>query len=163
MLTIETALPGEPVAVSVLRRYTVEVASRWYGRPATADEVDQALLDEPADDLTGETGVLLLALTLDDDEPVGCAGARYRGDVAELTKVFTRPDVRGSGIGRRLVEAVERACVERGIAVVQLDTRGELSEACALYERLGYRQVEAFNEEPYSDRWYRKDLAPRSA
>ena len=160
MLTIETALPGEPVAVSILRLYLSEVASRWYGRPATANEVDRALQDEPADDLTGETGVLLLAL--DDGEPVACAGARFRGDVAELTKVFTRPDARGRGIGRRLVEAVERACVDRRIAVVQLDTREELAEAGALYERLGYRRVEAFNDEPYSDRWYRKDLVLRS-
>lgn len=161
MLTIETVHPEEPVAESILRRYTAEVASRWYGRPATEDEVDQALRDEPSDALTGPTGVLLVAL--DDGEPVGCAGARLLGDVAELTKVFTRGEARGRGVGRRIVRAVERVCVERGVGVVRLDTRGELVEACALYERLGYRRVEPFNDEPYSDRWYRKELVVRSA
>lgn len=160
MLTIETVLPGAPTAVSILRRYTTEVASRWYGRPATDDEVDQALRDEPSDDLTGTTGVLLVAL--DDGEPVACAGARLRGDVAELTKVFTLGEARGRGIGGRVVRAVERACLERGVGTVQLDTRGELGEACALYERLGYRQVDPFNDEPYSDRWYRKSLSGTS-
>ncbi|MDP9737483.1 MULTISPECIES: GNAT family N-acetyltransferase [unclassified Curtobacterium] len=161
MLTIETVLPGAPAAVRILRRYTSEVASRWYGRPATEDEVDQALHDEPSDDLTGTTGVLLVAL--DDGGPVACAGARFRGDVAELTKVFTVGEARGRGIGRRMVRAAERACAERGVGTVQLDTRGELSEACALYERLGYRRVEPFNDEPYSDRWYRRSLAGTSA
>ncbi|WP_394586701.1 GNAT family N-acetyltransferase [Curtobacterium sp. SGAir0571] len=89
------------------------------------DEVDQALRDEPSDDLTGTTSVLLVAL--DDGEPVGCAGARFLGDVAEPTKVFTRGEARGRGVGRQLVSAVERACVELGIDVVRLDTRGELA------------------------------------
>ncbi len=160
MLTIETVLPGAPAAVRILRRYTTEVASRWYGRPATDEEVDQALRDEPSDDLTGATGVLLVAL--DDGEPVACAGARLRGDVAELTKVFTLSESRGRGIGGRVVRAVERACLERGVGTVQLDTRGELAEACALYERLGYRRVDPFNDEPYSDRWYRKSLSGAS-
>ncbi len=78
------------------------------------------------------------------------------GDVAELTKVFS--EARGRGVGRQLVSAVERACVELGIDVVRLDTRGELAEACALYERLGYRRVGPFNAEPYSDRWYAKQV-----
>jgi GNAT superfamily N-acetyltransferase len=145
----------------MLRSYITEVASRWFGRPATEDEVDRALRDEPSHDLTGESGVLFVAF--EDGQPVGCAGARFLGDVAELTKVFTCEEARGGGVGRRLVEAVERACTDRGIGVVRLDTRGELAEACALYERLDYCRVEAFNDEPYSDRWYRKDLAVRSA
>jgi ribosomal protein S18 acetylase RimI-like enzyme len=53
---------------------------------------------------------------------------------------------------------VERACAELGIEVVRLDIRGELAEACALYERLGYRRLGLFNDEPYSDRWYAKQV-----
>ncbi len=70
MLTIETVHPDEPVAESILRRYTTDGRLPvWYGRPATEDEVDQALRDEPSDDLTGTTGVLLVAL--DDGERSG--------------------------------------------------------------------------------------------
>lgn len=29
-----------------------------------------------------------------------------------------------------------------------------------MYESLGFRPVEAFNDAPYADRWYRKDLTP---
>ena len=48
--------------------------------------------------------------------------------------------------------------VQVGARTVRLDTRGELAEACALYERLGYARVPPFNADPYSDRWYAKGL-----
>ncbi len=148
--------PASPLAVAIVRTYLEDVASRWYGRPATVDEVDRALVEEPAADLHGDSGVLLVAV--DDDRAVGCAGARFLGDVAELTKVFTLPGHRGHGTGRALVAAVERVCRDRGTTTIRLDTRAELVEACAMYERAGYEQVAAFSDDPYSDRWYRKTL-----
>ncbi|WP_182047097.1 GNAT family N-acetyltransferase [Curtobacterium sp. ME26] len=81
-----------------------------------------------------------------------------RGRPGAPRRVVRRPDKHGRGVGRQLVSAVERACAELGIEVVRLDTRGELAEACALYERLGYRRVGPFNAEPYSDRWYAKQV-----
>ncbi len=156
MPTIEIAPPGTPAADAIVRDYLSDVASRFYGRPATSAEVDQALRDEPYGDLTAPAGVFLLALEA--DEPVACAGARFVGDVAELTKIFTRPAWRGRGLGARLVGALEEAAREHGARTVRLDTRGDLTEACALYERLGYEPVPAFNADPYSDRWYAKSL-----
>ena len=82
MCSIEVVDRGSPIAAEILRSDMHDVASRYYGRPATPAEVDQALLDEPHDDLTGPTGVFLLAFQ--DDTPVACAGARLMGDTAEL-------------------------------------------------------------------------------
>ncbi|GAA1523651.1 GNAT superfamily N-acetyltransferase [Microbacterium ginsengiterrae] len=149
--------PSDPHATEIVRSYMTEVASRYYGRPASADEIDQALAEEPYDDLHGTSGLLLVVV--DDDRPVACAGARMLGDIAELTKVFTLPSHRGRGLSRALLEQVEVACRERGVSVLRLDTRSELAEACALYERLGFEQMEPFNAEPYSDRWYAKSIA----
>jgi len=56
---------------------------------------------------------------------------------------------------------VEQACRDRGVGTIRLDTRAELEEACALYERVGFVRVEPFNNEPYSDRWYVKSLDER--
>lgn len=159
MPTIEIAPPGTPAADAIVRDYLSDVASRFYGRPATSAEVDQALRDEPYGDLTAPAGVFLLAFEA--DEPVACAGARFVGDVAELTKIFTRPVWRGRGLGAQLVGMLEEAAREHGARTVRLDTRGELAEACALYERLGYARVTAFNADPYSDRWYAKSLELR--
>lgn len=156
MVMIEPVSPDAPAASTIVRAYMLDVASRWFGRPATTREVDQALLDEPCDDLDGDAGVLFLAT--EDDQPIGCVGVRFTAGVAELTKVFTLPAHRGRGVGSRLLRAAEEACRERGISTVRLDTRADLGEACALYGRLGFESVDAFNDEPYSDRWYSKAL-----
>ncbi|GAA1728200.1 GNAT family N-acetyltransferase [Microbacterium paludicola] len=156
MVTIDVALPGTLAADSIVRAYMQDVASRWYGRPATEEEIEQALRDEPYDDLQAHTGVFLVAT--EDGRPVGCAGVRFLDDVAELTKVFTLPSQRGRGVGSQLLRAAEQECRDRGIRTLRLDTRAELREACALYERSGFVRVHPFNDEPYSDRWYSKTL-----
>ncbi len=118
--------------------------------------MEQALQDEPYDEMRDDTGVFLVAT--EGGCVIACAGARFIDDAAELTKVFTLPSHRGKGAGSQLLRAVEQACRDRGIVTLRMDTRAELREACALYERLGFTRVEAFNDEPYSDRWYSKPL-----
>jgi len=156
VFTIEALSPEAPNAHAIIRSYMFELASRYYGRPATPDEVEQALRDEPYDDLTGSTGVLLIAMQ--DGEPIACAGARFDGAVAELTKVFTLPEYRGQGLGKRLLRRIEDVCRARGVDVVRLDTRSDLVEAHALYEGLGFARVEAFNSDAYAEVWYAKSL-----
>lgn len=155
---VETAHPGSAGSDAIVRAYLTEVASRWYGRVAASAEVDRALDEEPYDDLQGDSGVFLVAA--DGGAVVGCAGVRFVGAVGELTKVFTLPEHRGRGVGSTLLRHVEDVCRGRGITSLRLDTRAELAEACALYERLGFVRVPPFNDDPYSDRWYTKSLAP---
>ena len=157
MLTIEAGFPGTADADGIVRIYLTDVVSRYHGRPATDGERDATLADEPYDELQGDTGILLLAR--DGDAVVACAGARFTEGDLELTKVFTMPAARGRGIARRLIVALEEVARDRGAHALRLDTRSDLVEACAMYESLGFRSVEAFNAEPYADRWYRKDLA----
>lgn len=156
MFTIEASTPGSFEADSIVRAYMLDVASRWYGRPATAGEVDQAMRDEPYGDLRGDTGLFLVAT--ENGRAFACAGVRFIDDVAELTKVFTLPSHRGNGTGSQLLRALEQACRDRGVNTLRLDTRAELAQACALYERAGFVRVKAFNNQPYSDRWYSKAL-----
>jgi ribosomal protein S18 acetylase RimI-like enzyme len=41
---------------------------------------------------------------------------------------------------------------------MRLETRNELREAVALYRSAGYREVPAFNDEPYADHWFEKTV-----
>lgn len=154
MFTIQAVNPDAPVAAQIVSDYMADAASRWYGRTATTEEVDQALRDEPYGNLQAPTAVLLAAI---ED---GCVGVRFVGEEAELTKVFTLPAHRGRGVASRLLRAGEQACREHAIGTLRLDTRADLTEACALYERAGFESVDAFNVESYSDRWYSKILTP---
>lgn len=77
---------------------------------------------------------------------VGCI--RVRGideSVAEFGMLATDPDVRGTGIGVRLVSAVEEECAARGFTTMQLEVirpAGWVHESKAFldswYTRLGY-------------------------
>jgi ribosomal protein S18 acetylase RimI-like enzyme len=61
-------------------------------------------------------------------------------------------------VGRRLLEELERRAVAHGDSVVRLETNAVLVEAMDLYRKAGYIEVEAFNDEPFADHWFRKAL-----
>jgi len=150
---IRPSPPHDPDAVQLVHKYMTEVASRWYGRPAEDHEVARALSEEPATDLEDPTGCFAVAYVR--GTPVGVGGVRFVDEhIAELTKVFTVPSVRGLGIGTAMLNHLERVAVAKGRRTIRLDTRSDLSEACQLYERRGYERVAPFNDAQYSDRWY---------
>ncbi len=73
-LLVEVVAPGSHDAREVLRSYTEEVASRYYGRAATTAEIDAALEQHPSGDLALPTGLFLIARS--SGGVLGCAGLR---------------------------------------------------------------------------------------
>lgn len=70
----------------------------------------------------------------------GCV-ARDDGRLCELQKMYLRASSRGQGLGRRLLlQCIERARFE-GFEGMCLVTRGDMKEARALYEDLGFVRV----------------------
>ncbi|GAA4540185.1 GNAT family N-acetyltransferase [Amycolatopsis samaneae] len=157
--TITATAIDHPDAVALVREYITDIASRYWGRPATSSEVDTALAEDPTDDLAPPTGALLLARL--DDAVAGCAGVRLVAPgVAELKRVYLRPANRGQGGGVRLVGAAEEFAVGMGATLMRLDTRDDLVEARALYARCGYAEVAPFNSDKYAEHWFAKSLTP---
>ena len=72
----------------------------------------------------------------------GFAIMRYRDDDAHLDLLGVAPEYRRSGLGRRLVEWLEKPALVAGIATVLLEVRESSAGARAFYERLGYRKLE---------------------
>jgi acetyltransferase len=70
--------------------------------------------------------------------PSGAANAAPHR--AEVQRVAVEPAARASGIGRRLMAAVEEAAVERGLTLLWLTTH-DGSDACAFYEAVGYTKL----------------------
>ncbi len=84
-----------------------------------------------------------------DDEPVGCIGLRpLDGDRCELKRLYLRPDHRGGGLGRALVDAALRRADEAGHARVVLDTLPSMVGALALYRSMGFAEIDAYNDNP---------------
>ena len=141
----------------VLRLYMADVISRYYGRPATDDELETEMRESPSNDLAAPGGMFLVAQEGGND--VGCVGLRFVSDrIGEIKRLFVVPAARGRGIGSRLMNELEMLAEDNGLLTLRLDTRADLVEARRLYARLGYREVDAFNHGPYAEHWFRKDL-----
>jgi GNAT superfamily N-acetyltransferase len=78
-----------------------------------------------------------------DGAPVGCGGLRTLApEIGEVKRMFVTSPARGSGLGRRLLHALEARAVAIGHTRLRLLTTPMLSEACALYAADGYAEIE---------------------
>ncbi len=99
-------------------------------------------------------------------EPAGYALLLYRSTstLARLYSIATLPVARGKGVGRRLMDALERAAKKRGCDRLRLEVREKNRPAIALYESLGYRRIGRY-ENYYQDGApalrFEKPLIPR--
>ncbi|WP_181771794.1 GNAT family N-acetyltransferase [Amycolatopsis pittospori] len=155
--SFELAAVDHPDAVRILREYMVDIATRYHRRHVPDAEIDGYLEEQHSRDLVPPTGAFLLARR--DGVLAGCAGVRVATpDTTELTRVFLRPTERGTGGAALLVAAAEDAARDLGATVMRLDTRSDLVEARALYARLGYAEVEPYNDDPFAQHWFSKPL-----
>ncbi|MBE1491302.1 GNAT family N-acetyltransferase [Plantactinospora soyae] len=149
--------PGSTEARHLLRCYFDEIVSRYDGRPVSPERIDTLLRDNPADDLAPPHGWFLVARL--DAVAVGCAGLRLLPAYgAEVHRVFVAPAARGHGIASRLLRRLEGLARAHGVTRLRLTTRHDLVEARRLYARHGYRETPAYNEDPYVDHWFAKEL-----
>lgn len=98
------------------------------------------------------TGELLLARGAD-GAPLGCVGLRAIDPVGccEMKRLYVSPDARGMGLGRALVEAVLDAAVRLGFHELRLDTLPDMSDAQALYARMGFVRIAPYYDTPIAD------------
>jgi GNAT superfamily N-acetyltransferase len=90
-----------------------------------------------------------LYLALEDGKAAGCAGLRkISPEAGELKRVFVRPAFRGKGIGRRLVLAVVEAARKNAYRRLRLDTLPSMKRAQELYRAMGFKPIEAYNNNP---------------
>jgi GNAT superfamily N-acetyltransferase len=76
------------------------------------------------------------------DEIVGCGGLfPLDGGEAEIRKMYLAPEVRGQGLGRKLLQELIDAARARGFQRIVLETATVLREAIALYQRFGFVPV----------------------
>jgi DNA-binding MarR family transcriptional regulator/GNAT superfamily N-acetyltransferase len=135
-----------------LDQYFAELNARFDAGfdPARSISADARELAAPA-------GALILARFR--GRPVGCGALKLHGDApAEIKRMWIDAEMRGMGLGRRLLEELEQHARMQGVRVLRLETNRSLREAIALYRRSGYVEVDAFNDEPYADHWYQKQL-----
>lgn len=151
-VTISVEDAGSPDAQACITRYFADLQARFDAGydPAKGLPAGAELLNPPH-------GFFLIARL--DGAPVGCVGLkRTNADFSEVKRMWVSPDARGLGLGRRLLEELERLAKQERIKRLRLDTNKTLTEARALYAACGYREIPDFNGEPYADFWFEKEL-----
>ena len=100
--------------------------------------------DEELKTLPGKYFTLLLA------PGAGCVGVRaLDAATAEMKRLYVRPGMRGTGLGRKLALAAIGEARERGHERMVLDTvAGKMDSAIALYRELGFREIPPYYDNP---------------
>jgi putative acetyltransferase len=79
--------------------------------------------------------------------PVGCGALRLLdAETAELKRMYVDPAVRGTGLGRRLVNALEAEARALGVWRLVLETGVRQVAALALYRATGFRPIPLYGE-----------------
>ena len=79
---------------------------------------------------------------------VACCGIGFYDGYAELKRMYAKPEVRGKGVAKALLQRLEVEARAAGILLVRIETGNLQHEAMRFYEREGYRKCAAFG--PYA-------------
>ena len=139
---------GRPV-----RRFIFDILNEYHVA-ADPDDDDRDAMEFGAP--TDERVVQLVAEV--DGEPIGSAILTpYGEDQIKLSKLFLKPECRGLGLGREMLERTEAEARQRGYRRIFLRTRALYAEAVRLYERVGWTRGPD-QPPPGPDRLYYRDL-----
>ena len=84
-----------------------------------------------------------------DISTLGCFGIRrFEGTVCELKRMYLKKEVRGFGIGRLMLGKSFELGKELGYQKMRLDTLPTMKSAIALYNLMGFYEIEPYRFNP---------------
>lgn len=98
-----------------------------------------------ADEVTGGRGAFLIVYR--EGTPIGCGALRLLdAETAELKRMYVAPDVRGTGLGRHLLDALEAEARALRVRRLVLETGVRQAAALALYRAAGFQPIPLYGE-----------------
>lgn len=154
LVEVRVVDPLHPDAQRCLTEYFTELERR------SNTQLDPATIaSAKPDEMRAPRGAMLVAYLR--GEAVGCGAVKLHGRApCEIKRMWVDDAARGLGLGRRLLRELESAAREAGAELAHIETNHNLTEAIALYRSVGYVEVAPFNDEPFADHWFEKNLRP---
>lgn len=121
---------------SAFRRLNEE----WITRYFTLEKKDREQLEDPENQILRKNGYIFMAYF--SGEAVGCVALVPVIDgIYEVSKMAVAPELRGLGIGRKLLQHVIAQASAMGVKRLILGSSTKLKSAVHLYESMGFRHV----------------------
>jgi ribosomal protein S18 acetylase RimI-like enzyme len=141
-----------PAHVEQARELFLEYA-RSLGFSLCFQGFDKELAELPGDYAAPEGRLLLAEYS---GQLAGCVALhRLDGETCEMKRLYLRPQFRGQGIGRALVERVMDEARRIGYRNMRLDTvEPIMKDAVAMYRRFGFREIAPYRENPIAGALY---------
>jgi len=132
----------------------IETARELFKEYAASLAIDMCFqsFDQELQTLPGKyappDGRLLLAYV--DDELIGCIALRKLDErICEMKRLFLRPNYRGKGYGRTMIENLIEQARDIGYQRMWLDSLpGKMDAAISLYREFGFKDIPAYYENP---------------
>jgi GNAT superfamily N-acetyltransferase len=138
-------------AVTLAKEYgewAVQVARTEYGIDARAES--QQGLSTSIEELLQPRGRLYVAEI--DQSPVGLGGLNpISEEIAEIKRMYVRPEARGHGVGRMLLQQLVTDARELAFRLVRLESAAFMREAHALYRSFGFEDVPPYEGREFAD------------
>jgi ribosomal protein S18 acetylase RimI-like enzyme len=149
--SITAERPDTPDAARLVEELEAHLASLYPVASRHGLSIERLLREQVAFFVTRHDGV-----------PAGCGGVQVFGrEYAEVKRMYVRPEFRGLGLGRLMLDRLTAHAREHGVPLLRLETGIHQHAAIALYERSGFRRIPPFG--PYFDdplsRCYERRLA----
>ena len=98
--------------------------------------------------LPGYYDVLLVARDNDGELAGSVAVKRLPDGSGELKRLYVRPSVRGTGLGKTLAAAAVERARDRGYSLLRLDTLPTMEAAQGIYTSLGFAPAARYSDNP---------------
>jgi len=132
----------------------------WISRHFTLEPKDREVLEDPQGQILAKGGKIFMALEA--GRPVGCVALLKMADGGyEVAKMTVDEGLRGSGLGRALMQRCIDEGRQLGATRLYLETNSSLAPALALYRAMGFREL-APSDTEYArcDVWMERALPP---
>ena len=139
-----------PIDIKAVREIFLEYldfVERYLGQDLSFQGTKKEFADFP------HTYDALFLARLDGEPAAACGLKPFKPGICELKRLYCRPYARGLGLGLKLSAAVVKKARSLGYKHIYLDTDYGLTHANAVYEALGFQDIEKYYDNPMESRF----------